>query len=338
MKKFNSIEQFRNVVTHVRKNSEYHGTPIPTLTFVGTVKLHGTNAAVRFDDGKIVAQSRERELTLDHDNAGFYRYALNHEDTFRELFQYIAESTGTGHTNFTVFGEWCGGNIQSKIGLNQLEKHFVIFNVYDNLNDCYIPRDWMMDLYDSSAIVTLHTHDIYLIMEIPSYEISVDFTRPEQVIEELERMTLAVEESCPWTEYRGKSGIGEGICWVSATDINDTGLWFKVKGLKHQGKSEGKPKTLSADPVRVAAIRELIDVLLPEWRLEQGTAWLKENGHALDAKSTGQYLQWVMKDVLKEESDTIAANQYDWKELSGYLTTKARNWYFTYLNASAFND
>lgn len=58
MKKYPSIEQFRNVIKTVRFNHDFqgkdeNGNPIyqhkenyPTLKFQGTVKLHGTNAAI----------------------------------------------------------------------------------------------------------------------------------------------------------------------------------------------------------------------------------------------------------------------------------------------------
>ncbi|QDJ96242.1 hypothetical protein Xoosp13_55 [Xanthomonas phage Xoo-sp13] len=182
---------------------------------------------------------------------------------------------------------------------------------------------------------SLHDYNIHLIKEIPTFNISIDFTQPEQYIEELERLTLEVEESCPWTTYRGGTGIGEGIVWVKKDAPGDNRYWFKTKGVKHQGKGESKVKTLNVDPVRTGKIRDLVLVLTPEWRLEQGVTYLRENGYSLDQKATGQFLQWVMKDVIKEESDTIAANEFTWKELTGLMTTRIRDWYFAHLTSEA---
>ncbi len=50
MKKFPSIEQFRHAVRAVRDRASFNGTPVPTLRFRGTVKLHGTNAGIH-DNG-----------------------------------------------------------------------------------------------------------------------------------------------------------------------------------------------------------------------------------------------------------------------------------------------
>lgn len=348
MQKFNSIEQFRNVIRNVRENSSYHGLPIPTITFEGTVKLHGTNAGVRVYSDRVQAQSRERLITISDDNAGFAHFSAKNESTLRILTGYIATvenvwtNDGTLEGRYTFFGEWCGGNIQSKVGLNKLDKHFVIFNVYDHVLEKYISRDWMDRAIEHREIPgqildMLNEVGIHLIKEIPTFGITIDFTQPEQYIEELERLTLAVEEACPWAAYRGAEGIGEGIVWVKKDDVGDNRYWFKTKGVKHQGKDQSKVKTLNVDPVKTAKIRELVDVLTPDWRLEQGVTYLRENGYTLDQKATGQYLQWVMKDILKEEADTIAANEYEWKALTGPITTKARDYYFRALNEVAIN-
>jgi hypothetical protein len=51
---------------------------LPTVEFVGTVKLHGTNAAVcvRGADGPLWAQSRKNVLSKDRDNAGFHAHFI----------------------------------------------------------------------------------------------------------------------------------------------------------------------------------------------------------------------------------------------------------------------
>jgi hypothetical protein len=84
MIKFPSIEQFRSVVATVLRQFNFVGLdengdaiydttkPKPTLTFKGTVKLHGTNAAVCWNASSgMWAQSRENIITPEKDNAGF---------------------------------------------------------------------------------------------------------------------------------------------------------------------------------------------------------------------------------------------------------------------------
>src|ERR1700744_3145841 len=84
---FPSIEQFRNVIRDVKDRANYHGIPLPELEFVGTVKLHGTNASVTIDTdtGELWAQSRSNVITPENDNAGFARFVQEKALEFRAL-------------------------------------------------------------------------------------------------------------------------------------------------------------------------------------------------------------------------------------------------------------
>lgn len=330
MKKFPSIPQYRNIVKYVRDNSNWNSTPIPTITFSGTVKLHGTNAGIYIGEYNTVPQSRENVITIQHDNAGFAHFVASKNELWPMLAGFIAGVYNKENPfNYTIFGEWCGGNIQSKVGLNNLPKHFVIFNVYDHDSESFLDKSWMDYIINGHTMLDiLNTQSVHLIKEIPSYSITIDFNQPEQATSTLEQLTLEVEESCPWTVHMGSHGIGEGIVWVNADSPDNSNYWFKTKGVKHQGKDVSKVKTISADPVKVGKIRELVDILLPEWRLEQGIKALKDENEYLLTNRTGEYLKWIATDVLKEEVDTIANNEFTWKELSGHVMNKARNYYF----------
>lgn len=128
MEKYASIEQFKNVIKHVRDNSNYHQIPLPTLEFIGTVKCHGTNASIVFDNdtGNHTFQSRERELTIESDNAGFVMWGERNIDSLRKIFNRVVTNKAE---KVVIFGEWCGGSIQKGVALNQIPKMFVIFNI-----------------------------------------------------------------------------------------------------------------------------------------------------------------------------------------------------------------
>jgi hypothetical protein len=50
-------------------------------------KIDGTNASVWVDEsGELCAGSRNRQLTLEKDNAGFYKWVLEHEKEFVNFF------------------------------------------------------------------------------------------------------------------------------------------------------------------------------------------------------------------------------------------------------------
>lgn len=60
-------------------------------------KIDGTNGSVWLDEEDIKAGSRNRELTLENDNAGFYKYILKNEN----IRKYLEE-----HPNHRLYGEW----------------------------------------------------------------------------------------------------------------------------------------------------------------------------------------------------------------------------------------
>jgi len=102
-------EQFYPEFTAFRK------IPRWKRTIVVSEKIDGTNAQLFFDEaGRMFTGSRNRWITPAKDNAGFSRWAYEHEEELRAL--------GQGHH----FGEWYGLGIQRGYGLK--EKRFALFN------------------------------------------------------------------------------------------------------------------------------------------------------------------------------------------------------------------
>jgi len=317
MKKYPSIEQFRNVIRKVKESHDYQGKDAegnsiyshkenyPVLKFKGTVKLHGTNAAVvRYIDGRTEFQSRERILSLDQDNSGFMNYMTNLDLEF--LFERFS------HEDFVaVYGEWCGGNIQKGVAINGLSKMFVIFGIM--VDDKWV--DLPSDLHKNSE-------SIFNIEQFKTYEIDIDFNNPQLIQNKLIDMTMRVEDLCPVGEFFKKEGIGEGIVFTCTTNQE---LKFKSKGEKH---SASKVKVLnSIDVESMEGINSFVEMAVSENRLLQGVSVLKENGIPIESKNTGEFLRWIVTDVLKEESDTILANNLDDKKLKNAIVTKSRMWF-----------
>lgn len=318
MKKFPSIEQFRNVIRSVKERHDYkgkdelgefplyrHDTPYPTLTFSGTVKLHGTNASVvLYKDGHIEYQSRENVLSLIKDNAGFMLSMSGKKIDFLfngiEFEDYVA-----------VYGEWCGQGIQKGVAISKLPKMFVIFG-------CKVDGKWIeFERFDNEQV-------IYNINQFQKYSIDIDFNQPELAQNTLVELTMDVEKECPVGKYFGVSGIGEGIVWKC--NYNGEQYTFKSKGEAH---SASRVKTIAAvDVDEINSVNEFVDYVLTESRLQQGIDKLKEAGKEVTEKSTGDYLRWIVGDVLKEENDTIVENQLNVKKVCSAISTKARIWYF----------
>lgn len=321
MKKYPSINQFRHVIEEVRAISDYQGrdengnaiylhtSDYPVLKFKGTVKCHGTNSAiVRYSDNRTEFQSRERVLSLESDNAGFMNFMIDKNLDFLfeniKFFDYCA-----------VYGEWCGGNIQKGVALNGLPKMFIIFGIKVDDEWIELPKN-------------LHNNNlgIYNILQFETFEVDIDFNCPENVQNLIIDMTLKVEECCPVGKFFGVEGIGEGIVFKSV-DYPD--LMFKSKGIKH---SSSKVKTLNTvDTESLKDINDFVESVVSENRLNQGLSYFSENNIEQSPKNTGEFLSWIVKDVLKEEQDTLTDSNLDEKKVKAAIVNKARSWYLKQL-------
>lgn len=334
MEKYGSIEQFKNVIQSVRRYADKTGTNVPTLNFIGTVKIHGTNAGIckNLKTGEISFQSRERVLDIHNDNAGFCNWGIQRFPTINWTFFNITSSKLNddnfivdNYEKIVIYGEWCGPGVQKGVAVSQLDrKIFVVFNI-TLING---ENRYELNPIDIQQMVA-RSEDIFTIYDFPTWEIAIDFNAPQLVQNQLVELTHQVENECPVGKYFGISGTGEGIVWWNI----DTDLKFKVKGEKH---AVSKVKTLSeiaaVDIERMNSINEFIDTVMTENRLNQGLAKLSEMGLEVDIKNTGTFIQWCVKDALKEEAAVIEASNFDVKELGGKLSAKAKKFWFETLN------
>ena len=344
---FPKIKQFKDCVHNVRHKTRFTGldeetgepiydhlAPLPRLKFRGTVKLHGTNAAVvlhpDWTDENIVAQSRSRICTVLNDNAGFAAFVHGREIPFEKLFARVflsVERKGNkiGDNPVAIYGEWCGSNIQGGVGLSELaSKMFVIFAVRIGAED---ETRWL----ELDPSLSDPENGIYNILDYPYWDMTVDFEQPAFARNIMVDLTLSVEEECPVAKAHGvEKGTGEGVVWKCVeSGFEDSGFWFKVKGEKH---SVSKVKTLSpVDPEMMKNAQEFVESNVTENRCLQGIQTLQEMGAELSMKSTGIFLKWIFEDIISEEKDTLTASSLDAKTVSKPISEKARKWYFKFL-------
>jgi len=338
MHKFPSIEQFRTVIRQVNHKARYRGDDedgnaifdetegiLPTLSFRGSVKLHGTNAAIVYTwnpltfDYEFHAQSRKNVITPVKDNAGFAAFA--HTTKTEELLANIMKAVGNlGYTPelVRVYGEWCGGNIQKGVAINGLDKMFVIFAIK-------IDKTWLTD--EQLGTVKNEEEKIYNILDYPTYRVEIDFNQPHESVNKMVELTEMIEKECPVGKAFGNVGIGEGLVWVCTEEgWTQSRYWFKTKGEKHQSS---KTKTLvPVDTEKINNINALVDTFVTESRLNQGLEQLRMENLELSRKNLGTFLKWVYNDIVKEELDTIMDNGFEPKDLSGVISKKARTWFF----------
>ena len=351
---FSKIGQFRGVISDIKHHTQYIGkdddgnivmdrnATMPVVPFKGTVKLHGTNAGIGVDsEGEIWYQSRSNIITPEHDNAGFAFFADNRKDIFLKFVQDIRTRTGLVDETIVIFGEWCGGSIQKGVAISGLDKMFVIFAVKVAIvgfegeeeettevqSNYYLTDDVWMDLKSEND-------KIYNINDFPYTVIDIDFNEPEMSRNKLIEIMSEVEKECPVGKAFGKklgedNTTGEGNVWVGWYKGNR--YVFKVKGEEH---SATKVKTLVAvDTEKLESIKEFVTYSVTESRLLQGIEQVfTSKGVTPSLKTTGDYLKWIVSDIISEESDTLNDNNLEPKEVGKALSDYARKWYFTYLD------
>jgi hypothetical protein len=319
MIKFPSINQFR----HVKKAVGFaYGSTNTVLQFNGTVKLHGTNAAlvVSMSGGEpaITYQSRNNEITTETDNAGFANYMSQIDKSV--IIGIASGYLREGVEKVVLFGEWCGSGVQKGVAISELEKMFVIFAVKVFKDD---PEngEWA----DLNPTVGSTAHRIFNSTLFETYSVDIDFNAPEMSVNKLVAITEQVEAECPVGKNFGVSGVGEGVVW-RCTDNPTSELWFKVKGEKH---SVTKVKKLvEVDTVKLGSIVEFVERVVTDARVKQGIDYLSEQGLDLSRKSTGQFLSWFFADIMKEESDVMEKSGLVKKDVSSRIGEKARGMFF----------
>jgi hypothetical protein len=318
--KYPSIEQFRNIVKEV-KFITGETSLLPTLTFTGTVKLHGTNAGISFNTvtGELWFQSRNNIITPEKDNAGFAKWGSYEHFAIKRLIDKYINAYGLSG-DVTLFGEWCGGNIQPNIGIYGLDKMFVLFGV--KCEDEWVPI--ITDVYNDDV-------SFFNVNLFPTYKIRIDFNDPQASTNELIAITEQVEAKCPAAKYFGLSGIGEGVVWLG--NYGGDNLRFKVKGEKH---STTKVKKLAqVDPEKINSINEFVDYVITDNRMNQAVEQVfTTHSKEPDIKEMGLMIKWVMSDVFKEDKDTLTTSNLTSKDVTKQCVAKIRHWFILHLDSN----
>ena len=326
MKKFVSftkIGQYRNIIRNVCHVPEGEVSAVhPTLTFEGSCKIHGSNAGICYtpEDG-IWYQSRKNIITPEKDNAGFAFFASQREVFWYKIFDYLHKP---GYI-ISIFGEWAGIGIQKNVAVAELSKRFVVFaikytGIEDEADHWYQKPDFMNEEID-----------VYNIFDFPTYTLDIDFNHPELAQIEMVKLVEEVEKECPFAKHFGVFGTGEGLVWSSYDENGHREHIFKTKGEKH---SASKVKALAeVDVEKVNSINEFVAYVLTENRLKQGVEQVFTSaGETPRIQMMGDFLKWINRDIIAEESDTLGENGLEPKDVGKPLSVKARQWFMIYLD------
>lgn len=346
--KYPSIESLRHIVKEIKSkrgepidftvDEEGNKKPVfadlPKIKFHGTVKLHGTNAGASINHlGELTWHGRNRNLTIESDNYGFSVFCESRKETLKQMLSSLVEknkdliqSEFGDEFILTLHGEWAGEGIQKSVAISQLPKAFYLFGAkLSSFKPVLLEngQEANKGIWIDFKGVSDSEKGIYNVLDYQTFEVEVDFNNPQIAAEEIERLTLQVENECPVSKVLGVSGIGEGIVWVS-----DSGLKFKSKGEKHvkAAHSTGKKTNVELAPAELESLSKFLSHVLHEGRMEQGISEIFQDQEP-DIKKTGLYLNWIVADVIKEDSDLIIANGYDPEKIKKDIMTEARKWF-----------
>lgn len=333
--------QFRQVVRDISRESRFVGLdndgnaiydsslPLPKVVCHGTVKLHGTQSAVSYNTltKEFWSQSRENIINPLKDNAGFAFFVESNKDVFLGLVNQVTSNNNeSGEYVITIYGEWAGKGIQKGVAISEVDKSFYIFGV--KISKPHV-EDFSAYWVDYSYLRSPDNR-IFNVLDYKTYEVDVDFNFPELSQNKFVDIVSEVEKECPIAKTFGISGIGEGV--VFTINHNNRRYIFKCKGEKH---SVSKVKTVAAvDVDKVNSAREFADYSVTKPRVEQGIQKVCGSIDNIDVKKTGEFINWIMDDIVKEESDTISENNLEVKDVSKYIKDKARKMFMEYLNVS----
>ena len=207
-----------------------------------------------------------------------------------------------------IFGEWCGGNIQKGVALNQLPKMFVIFavNVDGQWSDFSYADNKELNIYTLSGLEKV---------------VDIDFNNPDLSI--VDELTKETSTKCPFCEKFGIIGIGEGYVWTS----ENREYVFKSKNEEHKiSSSQGKEqKEKTTDKGEQAFVIEVCN----KNRLENVLTGLLDAEELIEPniKLTGKFITRTVFDIAREEEVDILSNQYDIELVKKNITNIAKQWF-----------
>ena len=350
-----SIEHFANLYKSVEYQTRYsksedgiavyNEVPLPVITFIGTVKSHGSQGSIVYTrkSHNLVAQSRNRVLNLQHDNMEFCAYVMKHQKIFKQLLMTLSELREIVPYQVAIFGEWCGSGIQKGVAVSQLPKMFLPFAakiIANGMHHWITARELSIDFInigneiDYQLFKNLDSIRCFPIADFGIYPITIDFNDPKPAQEKINSWVQQIDQECPIGNRFGVSDHGEGLVFTATPPYSGGSLLqFKAKGSSH-----ANVKSRSTNPTKISnetyeSIRNFVTDVLTESRLEQGIQYLQEMELPIVMQSMGTFLSWINNDVIKEESQAIVDNDFNVKLVNKEISTVAREWFKNKVNA-----
>ncbi|RPA92386.1 hypothetical protein L873DRAFT_1817708 [Choiromyces venosus 120613-1] len=308
--------------------------------FRGTVKIHGTNATLVFRDcdnlADVTIQSRNKVLVVglaNGDNHGTAEFLAG--VPLERLAQLVFGEKKAKFKTMVIAGEFAGKGVMKGVGISQLERFFMVFNICID--------DLWQDMGRHPG-VALPQYRVFNIMQYKTFRVTINlYTDTTAVEHQMMTYTQDIGHECPVAKALGGSGPGEGIVWTMLVPIrhhNRRILGFKTKDERFLGTAYA-PRIPPQTPVANTMIAEesntpvddFVNYAVGERRLEQGVEYMMEMGIPLKMENVNRFNRWVINDTLKEESEQMK----DLKVHPTFICVKIGNlagvWFDKYLKS-----
>lgn len=283
-------------------------------------KIDGTNSCIWSENGEVKAGSRNRELSLTEDNAGFYNWILNgNTSETKFLTRMVIE-----HPNLIIYGEWLGsrkfiGSIKAydKDALG----HLWVFDVYDVESKAYLPEQEWRSLFDTTWSMTEpYPYQIpFLEVQNPTKESLLEIAKDNHfLLEHTDR-------------------LGEGIV-IRRKDYRNKYGRYEIGKLVLEEYIQSKKKKTPIPSEGMEA--DIINEMVTDYELSKAVAKIEnvtgEEFSNSNNKHIGRYMNEVWEGCILDEMKTILKKYkmptIDFKVLRRTCDAKARGYIFPSLS------
>lgn len=255
---------------------------------VVTAKVDGTNGVVFWDDEHncVGVGSRNRVLSAEDDNAGFYAFVHGDSDEAKGLRAFVTE-----YPHLIIYGEWMGA-----------DKFTGSFKRYDRkFLNTYI----IFDMYDTEQERYLDISDIAFLSgdyDLEEYIVDMLAVLHHPTMKDIERVAKENHFLMPDNTLVGEGVVCRAIDWK-----NKYGRVTYGKLIYKEFKSQGTNKSLSSNET---VEREIVKRYLTDSELDKTMAKVCVifDAKEFDTKNyrmRGTYISLLWKDLLDECADWV---------------------------------
>jgi hypothetical protein len=261
-------------------------------------KVDGTNASIWMDNGELKAGSRNRTLTLEKDNGGFYAHVLDNENIIKFM---------KAHSEYRLFGEWLIPH-SLKTYKESAWRKLYIFDVMDSTGE-YIPYNHYKDMLEE-----------YGVNYIPPI-VEIKGANKESLYRTLEKNNFLIKDG---------EGIGEGVVIKNYDYVNKYGeiIWAKIVTSEFKEKHT---KTMGAPTITVSSVIEesIVEDFVTSAFVEKEYAKIVNNNDGWESKYIGEFLNKIWYELINEEMwnilDKYKTPEIDFSLLRRMTINKIKN-------------